>query len=139
LRRAVWLNAALLRADDKTQRSLKSHVLRERRMPIHEHAKEADWTRLLVPVVVLLASVAACSVMPPADAGTPASACVPGRAEYWVGRAASAEIVEQARLASGSQSVRLVMPEDRLPEGYEVDRLNLVLDAQSVIRQVSCS
>lgn len=108
-------------------------------MPIHGQTREGDWTRLVVPMVVLLASVAACSVMPPADAGTPASACVPERAQSWVGRAASAEIVEDARLGSGSETVRLVMPEDPAPAGGQVDRLNLYLDERSIITRVSCS
>lgn len=100
--------------------------------------REGDWTRLVVPVVVLVASVAACSAMRPADAGTP-SACRPGNADAWIGRAASATIVDQAREASGSRSVRLVMP-DEAPQddGARIDRLNLYLDDGALITRTTC-
>ena len=106
-------------------------------MPL-QTVREGDWTRLAVPVFVLVASVGACSAMRPADAGTP-TACRPGNADAWVGRAASATIVDQARDASGSRSVRLVMP-DQMPqdEGARIDRLNLYLDDRALITRTSC-
>lgn len=107
-------------------------------MPVNGTAREGDWTRLLVPVAVLLASVAACSVMPPAGASARAPVCQPHGADEVLGRAASASIVEQAREASGSQSVRLVMPGEREPQVEQLDRLNLFLDAGSVIQRATC-
>lgn len=106
-------------------------------MPL-QTVREGDWTRLVVPVVVLVASVAACSAMRPADAGTPVS-CRPGNADAWIGRAASASIVDQAREASGSRKVRLVMP-DEAPgdDGARTDRLNLYLDDRALITRTTC-
>lgn len=107
-------------------------------MPLQGSVREGDWARLAVPVVVLLASVAACSAMRPADAGTP-TACRPGNADQWVGRAASASIVEQARQASGSDTVRLVMPDEMADDSrMRVDRLNLYLDDRSLITRTTC-
>ena len=60
-------------------------------MPLQGTVREGDWVRLVVPVIVLVASVAACSAMGPADAGTP-TACRPGNADQWIGRAASAAV-----------------------------------------------
>lgn len=88
--------------------------------------------------MVLVASVAACSVMPPADASAHAPVCRPDGAGQWLGRAASAEIVERARHASGSASVRLVMPGEAEPQVEQLDRLNLFLDGQSLIARASC-
>ena len=100
--------------------------------------READWARVFVPVVVLVASVAACSAMRPADAGTPVT-CRPGNADAWVGRAASAAIVDQAREASGSRTVRLVMPDESPDDiGAHADRLDLYLDNRALITRTTC-
>ena len=107
-------------------------------MPVHGPVREGDWTRLVVPVAVLLASVAACSVMPPAGANTRTLVCQPHAAEDWIGRAASAEIVEQARQGSGSQTVRLLMPGEPVPQVEQLDRLNLQLDERSLITRATC-
>jgi len=107
-------------------------------MPMHGTVRDADWPRMIVPVVVLLASVGACSAMRPADAGV-ATACRPGNADAFVGRAASADVVEQARLASGSRSVRQVMPDEAAPDAApRVDRLELYLDDHALITRTSC-
>jgi hypothetical protein len=107
-------------------------------MPLQGSVRDADWPRMVVPVVVLLASVAACSAMRPADAGTPV-ACRPGNADAWIGRAASASIVEQARHSSGSREVRLVMPDEAMQdENPRIDRLNLYLDGQALITRTTC-
>lgn len=106
-------------------------------MPLPANANDAAVPRLLVPVMVLIASVAACSVMPPADAGTP-SACQPGNADRWIGRAASAEIVEQARQASGSETVHLRIPGETADTRVRSDRLSLELDERSIITRAVC-
>ncbi|TBR10170.1 MAG: hypothetical protein EPO46_08435 [Lysobacter sp.] len=102
------------------------------------NAREGEWSRLVFPVAVLLASVAACSVMPPADAGTPPVACRANGADPWIGRAASTDIVDQARRASGSRIANLVMPGERAPSGARVDRLDLFLDRYSLITRATC-
>lgn len=107
-------------------------------MPVDGPAREGDWTRLVVPTMVLLASVAACSVMPPAGASARAEVCQPQGAEAWIGRAASAVVVEQARIDSGSEAVRLVMPGERAPQVEQLDRLNLFLDERSLVTRASC-
>lgn len=107
-------------------------------MPLQGTVREADWPRMIVPVVVLVASVAACSAMRPADAGVPI-ACRPGNADAWIGRAASASIVDQARHASGSDQVRLVMPDEAAQDDSpRIDRLNLYLDEHALITRTRC-
>ncbi|HEY4583963.1 MAG TPA: I78 family peptidase inhibitor [Lysobacter sp.] len=106
-------------------------------MPLQGTVREGDWMRLVVPVVVLVASVAACSAMRPADAGTP-TACRAGNADQWIGRAASAAVVEQARQASGSREVRLVMPDETTGDDLRSDRLSLYLDDGALITRSTC-
>lgn len=106
-------------------------------MSIERRAGSSDWPRLVIPAAVLLASVAACSAMPPADAGAP-MACHVDRAGPWIGRAASATVVEQARLDSRSETVHVVMPGDAAPDGFRLGRLTLFLDDRSIIERVSC-
>lgn len=107
-------------------------------MPIQATARDGDWTRLAVPVLVLVASVAACSVMPPAGASARAPVCQAHAADALIGRAASAAVVEQARTHSGSEDVRLLMPGEPEPQVQQLDRLNLFLDEQGLIVQASC-
>ena len=107
-------------------------------MPLQATVRDADWPRMIVPVVVLLASVAACSAMRPADAGVP-MACRPGNADAWIGRAASASIVEQARHASGSRTVEVVMPDESArDDAPRIDRLVLFLGDDALITRTSC-
>ena len=107
-------------------------------MPVDATTREGDWTRLLVPMMVLVASVAACSVMPPAGASARAPVCQPQAAEDIVGRAASTPIIEQARLASGSDRVLLVMPGEPQPQVAQLDRLVLRLDEQGLVTRATC-
>lgn len=107
-------------------------------MSVPGQVREGDWTRLVLPMAVLLASVAACSVMPPADATVRVPVCQPHGADAWIGRAASAEIVEQARQGSGSVAVRLLMPGEAEPQVEQLDRLNLFLDDRSLITRATC-
>lgn len=107
-------------------------------MPADASAREADWTRLLLPAAVLVASVAACSVMPPAGASARVPVCRPEAAAGIVGRAASAPLIEQARRASGSDRVHLVMPGDPRPQVAQLDRLVLQLDEHSLVTRATC-
>lgn len=107
-------------------------------MASHDTVSAADWPRMLAPVAVLVASVAACSAMHPADAGVPMT-CRPGAADAWVGRAASASIVAQARHSSGSRVVKVVMPGAApLDDDPRIDRLVLFVDRHALITRARC-
>lgn len=100
--------------------------------------RDGDWTRLAVPVLVLVASVGACSVMPPADATARAPVCEAAGAQAFIGRAASAPLVQQATQASGSTGSRVVLPGDALPQVERIDRLTVHVGAGNLIQAVSC-
>jgi hypothetical protein len=76
--------------------------------------------------------------MRPADAGTPV-ACRPGTADAWIGRAASSTVIDQARHASGSRAVQVVMPDETAQDDApRIDRLILFLDDHALITRTTC-
>lgn len=99
---------------------------------------------LLVPVIVLLLSVGACSSMPPPpDAvatapGTGAGSCNAGPVAWAVGREATADVVERAQRESGSATTRVIGPGVMVTMDHREDRLNLDTNERNVITRVRC-
>ena len=98
--------------------------------------------RLLL-LSVLLATSSACTPMPPkAKATTPypprLAQCQADPGQRFVGQAASEDIVEQVRVATGANSVRVLKPGEAATMDFRDDRLNLHLDDHGVIVTVSC-
>jgi hypothetical protein len=79
---------------------------------------------------------------PPAtDAGTtppPAQQCNADAAQSVVGQAASAEVIEQARVAAGATVARTLKPNQAVTMEYRFDRLNLRVDEKNVVQSVAC-
>lgn len=105
--------------------------------------------------MALLAScvwpLAACTVQPTpepaAAAPAPAPAPVTGgktqvcnaeAAQDTIGKAATAEVVEQARKSAGAALARVLEPGQVVTMEYREDRLNLDVDAGNVITAVRC-
>lgn len=98
--------------------------------------------RLLL-LSVLLATSTACTPMPPkAKATTPypprLAQCQADPGQRFIGQNASDDIVEQARVATGANSVRVLKPGMAATMDFRDDRLNLMLDEHDVIVKVSC-
>jgi hypothetical protein len=55
-----------------------------------------------------------------------------------LGKTATAEQVEQARLHSGAQSVRVLAPGDAVTLDYNSRRLNIDIDEAEVIERINC-
>jgi hypothetical protein len=94
-------------------------------------------------LAALLATSTACTPMPPkAKATTPypprLAQCQADPGQRFVGQAASEDIVEQAKTATGANSVRVLKPGMAATMDFRDDRLNLHLDEHDVIVQVSC-
>lgn len=64
--------------------------------------------------------------------------CEAGNAEFAVGKAASAELLEQARKASGAQLARILKPTDAITLEYRSERLNLHADDKGQVSRVNC-
>ena len=98
-------------------------------------------TRLpIVPVAVLLLSVVACTAMPPADVPPPMAdgACNADPASWAIGHAATADVVERARVDSHSNDVRVVEPGQAVTMDYRGDRLNIDVNERGAITGLRC-
>lgn len=76
---------------------------------------------------------------PPAPVPPPSSAtCDPGPAHFAVHQPASKELLERARVAAGAATARFLRPNEAVTLEYVGSRLNLGLDAQDIVRVVTC-
>ncbi len=66
------------------------------------------------------------------------SRCEAKAAEFTLGKAASPELLEQARTRAGAQNARFLSPNDMMTLDYRSDRLNLHTDAKRVVTSVNC-
>jgi len=74
--------------------------------------------------------------VPAAEAGH--GRCNAAAAEFAVGKKASAELLEQARIKAGAQNARVLKPSDMVTLEYRSDRLNLNADDSSTVTRVNC-
>ena len=66
------------------------------------------------------------------------SRCEAKAAEFTIGKAASPELLEQARTRAGAQNARFLSPNDMVTLEYRSDRLNLNTDIHRVVTRVNC-
>jgi hypothetical protein len=71
---------------------------------------------------------------PPPATGT----CVAERAEWAVGRPASRELLERARVDATASVARFIRPNEAITMEFSPARLNLYLDERDVVRGVVC-
>lgn len=64
--------------------------------------------------------------------------CNPEGAQRFVGQAASADVVEQARTAANAEVARVLTPGQMVTMEFRAGRLNIDVDAQNVITNVRC-
>ena len=101
-------------------------------------------TRATLATLLVATVLAGCSTggssgasAPAAPAGTDGR-CEARGADFTVGKPASAELLEQARKASGSQMARILKPHDVITLEYRSERLNLNVDDKGVVTRVNC-
>ncbi|HBN8205118.1 TPA: hypothetical protein VAK90_005119 [Pseudomonas aeruginosa] len=75
-----------------------------------------------------------------APAATPAAdgRCDANAVQAYVGKQASAAIVEEARRAAGAEVARALRPHDAVTMDYNPCRLNIDVDDTLVIKRLSC-
>lgn len=102
----------------------------------------SDLRGLAVPLVVLVLSVGACATMgPPPDPAlvTPERGACNAEAVRWViGREPTQDVVERARVESGSATVRVIRPGEVVTMDHRGDRLNLDVNARGAISGARC-
>ncbi|WP_367599445.1 I78 family peptidase inhibitor [Pseudomonas fulva] len=102
-------------------------------------------TRAYLATLAVAAVLAGCSTggdsgggqVPAAPAGNDGR-CQASGADFAVGKMGSAELLEQARKASGSQMARILKPHDVVTLEYRSERLNLNVDEQGRVTRVNC-
>jgi hypothetical protein len=98
----------------------------------------ASWVTLLAAVVLAGCSTSGSSDKAPAAGQVTDGRCNVDGAQFAVGKPASAALMEQARVRSGSQMARILKPSDIMTLEYRSDRLNLNADDKGVITRVNC-
>ncbi|HDY5313837.1 TPA: hypothetical protein RQ689_001163 [Pseudomonas aeruginosa] len=84
------------------------------------------------------ASVATGSASAPAATPTADGRCDANAVQAYVGKQASAAIVEEARRAAGAEVARALRPHDAVTMDYNPRRLNIDVDDTLVIKRLSC-
>lgn len=102
-----------------------------------------DLRGLAVPLVVLMLSVGACATMGPPPEPAPVAAggagmCNAEAVRWVIGRAPTPDVVERARVESGSATVRVIRPGEVVTMDYRGDRLNLDVNANGAITGARC-
>ncbi|WP_265353675.1 I78 family peptidase inhibitor [Pseudomonas aeruginosa] len=84
------------------------------------------------------ASVATGSASAPAATPAVDGRCDANAVQAYVGKQASAAIVEEARRAAGAEVARALRPHDAVTMDYNPRRLNIDVDDTLVIKRLSC-
>jgi len=72
------------------------------------------------------------------NAATGSSSCNAEAAQSVVGKAATPELIEQARSQAGAKTVRVIKPGDVVTMEYLDTRLNINVDAGNVVTRLNC-
>ena len=110
----------------------------ERRGSDRSIPRPADTTPLLMPVIVLLLSMGACATIPPEGPPMAFAQCNAEGARSALGREPGNDVVERARVDSGSATVRVIRPGEAVDMDFRGDRLNLNVNARNAIDGVKC-
>jgi hypothetical protein len=100
------------------------------------------WRSVLL--ATMLAATSACVTRTPTSPSAPApppaatASCDAAKAQWAIGEQATAELLEQARVAAAAGSARFLRPNEPVTMEYLGSRLNLALDAKDVVRTVGC-
>ncbi|MCI0914677.1 I78 family peptidase inhibitor [Pseudomonas putida] len=102
-------------------------------------------TRASLATLLVAAVLAGCSTGGHSDGGSAPAApagndgrCEASGADFAIGKQGSADLLEQARKASGSQMARILKPHDVVTLEYRSERLNLNVDEQGKVTRVNC-
>lgn len=100
----------------------------------------ASLASLLAAIVLVGCTNTGTSSSEPETAAAPNldGRCESSGANFAIGKAASNELLEQARKASGAQLARILKPNDAVTLEYRSERLNLHADEKGVISRVNC-
>ncbi len=104
-------------------------------------------TRASLATLLVAAVLAGCSTggssssdgtSAPAAAASNDGRCEASGADFAVGKQGTADLLEQARKSSGSQTARILKPHDVVTLEYRSERLNLNVDDRGIVTRVNC-
>ena len=72
------------------------------------------------------------------DAATPRNRCDAAPAKAAIGKKATRELLDQARVLAGARLLRVVGPDEMVTQEYNASRLTVLLDEKGVIAEVRC-
>lgn len=72
------------------------------------------------------------------DAATPRNRCNAAPAQGQVGRKATRDVLEQARVQAGARILRVVGPDEMVTQEYNASRLTVLLDDKGLVAEVRC-
>lgn len=95
------------------------------------------------PALAVAATLAlgACATQPPvlsAPYPTDGAQCDAARADWAIGRAATAEVVEEVRAATQSRAVRVIHPGQVVTMDYSPVRVNIHVNERTAITRITC-
>lgn len=95
--------------------------------------------RIALPLFVLLLSVAACATLPPPPfAGPMPGACNAAAVAWAASRVPTADVVERARVESGSAVARVIAPGQMVTQEFRADRLTIRINERGAITGLAC-
>jgi hypothetical protein len=95
---------------------------------------------LILTAAAAALALAACAEIPPQPLPEPASplGCDAARVKDIVGLEGSQELTQAARTRAGAEIARMIAHDQMVTREYREGRLNLWLDAQGLVREVTC-
>lgn len=100
--------------------------------------RSTDTAPVLMPVIVLLLSMGACATIPPEGPPMAFAQCNAEGARWAPGREPGNDVLEVARVESGSATVRVIRRGEMVTTDFRADRLNFTINESDAIDGVKC-
>jgi len=103
-----------------------------------EISLENTMSRYVLFLAIGFMTLSACATTP--EPGNPpmTTSCNADAARVVIGKTASADVVEQARVAAGARTARVLEPGQMVTMEFMEGRLNIDVDSNNVITNVRC-
>ena len=95
-------------------------------------------TVLSAAAACVMLGFAACASQLPPPGGQVPTQCVAGAGAWAIGRAPTDQVVEQVRMDTLSNTVRVIRPGDAVTMDYRGDRVNIKVNERNAIVGVTC-
>lgn len=94
--------------------------------------------RIALPAAIIAFAAAGCTTMASPPPQVIVGPCTTDTISWAIGNAATAEVVERARIESNSSHVRVIEPNQAVTQDYREDRLNMHVNELGAINSLTC-